>query len=204
MQGLLHLSRIIDATSRFIGRFSAWAILVAVLVSALNAIIRKVFGVSSNAWLELQWYLFGAVFMLCGPWTLAVNEHIRIDILSARLSNRGRNLVELFGHFFFLLPFALLLTVLSIPFFWLSYEGGEVSSSAGGLALWPAKLLILLGFGLLLLQWVSEVIKRVAMMQGLIEDPGAVSHQTAAEAEAERLLAQTGETAATTPPALQG
>lgn len=204
MGALLQLSRAIDGFSRNIGRIAAWAILAAVIVSALNAIVRKVFGISSNAWLELQWYLFGAVFMLCGPWTLALNEHIRIDIVSARLSNRGRNIVDLFGHFFFLLPFALLLTVLSIPFFWLSYGSGEVSSSAGGLALWPAKLLILLGFGVLLLQWLSEVIKRVAVMQGLIDEPGALSPQSAAEAEAERLLAQTGGTASAAPPALQG
>lgn len=201
---LLQLSRGIDAFSRGIGRFAAWAILAAVIVSALNAIVRKVFGISSNAWLELQWYLFGAVFMLCGPWTLSVNEHIRIDIVSTRLSTRGRNLADLFGHFVFLLPFALLMTFLSVPFFLLSYRGGEVSSSAGGLALWPAKLLILLGFGLLLIQWLSEVIKRVAIMRGMMEDAGIVSHQTAAEAEAERLLAQTHGTAAVAPPALQG
>ncbi len=210
---LLQLSRGIDGFSRAIGRFSAWAILAAVLVSALNAIIRKLFGISSNAWLELQWYLFGAVFMFCAPWTLAANEHIRIDIISARLSQRGRNIVEFIGHFFFLLPFALLMTVLSVPFFMTSYRSGEVSSSAGGLIIWPAKALILIGFALLLLQWVSEVIKRIAIARGLMEDTHTAGHHAAAEAEAERLLAQTeaerlvavgGAPREPNPPALQG
>jgi len=190
LTALLQLSRGIDGFSRAIGRFFAWAILAAVIVSALNAIIRKLFGISSNAWLELQWYLFGAVFMFCAPWTLAANEHIRIDIISARLSQRGRNIVEFIGHFFFLLPFALLMTILSVPFFMTSFRSGEVSSSAGGLVIWPAKALILIGFALLLLQWVSEVIKRIAIARGIIEDVHApIGHQAAAEAEAERLLA---------------
>jgi TRAP-type mannitol/chloroaromatic compound transport system permease small subunit len=205
LDGLLRLSRAIDGINRAIGRIAAWAILVAILVSALNAIIRKVFGVSSNAWLELQWYLFGAVFMLCAPWTLAANEHIRIDILSSRLSNRGRNTVEFIGHFLFLLPFALLMTYLSLPFFLQSYQSGEVSSSAGGLTIWPAKAMILVGFVLLLLQWASEVIKRVAIARGHLEDPHtAGGHQAAAEAEAERLLAVTGGAAPIEPPAARG
>jgi TRAP-type mannitol/chloroaromatic compound transport system permease small subunit len=191
MTALLRLSRGIDAVNAFIGRNAAWAILAAVIVSALNAIIRKVFGVSSNAWLELQWYLFGAVFMLCAPWTLARNEHIRIDIVSSRLSERNRNLVEMLGHFVFLLPFALLMTYLSWPFFLGSFRSWEGSSSPGGLLLWPAKFLILVGFVLLLLQWLSEVIKRVAIMQGLIEDEhAATGHHASAEAEVERLMAE--------------
>lgn len=189
MAGLIRLSRGIDALTSAIGKVAAWAILAAVLVSAVNAIIRKTFGISSNAWLELQWYLFGAVFMLCAPWTLSVNEHIRIDIVSARLGKRGRDIVEMIGHLFFLLPFALVLTYLSVPFFLSSFRSGEVSSSAGGLLIWPAKGVILLGFGLLLVQWLSEVIKRVAIMRGAMEDSHAASHQSAAEAEAERLLA---------------
>ncbi|MBV9078436.1 MAG: TRAP transporter small permease subunit [Methylobacteriaceae bacterium] len=193
MDSLIRFSRGIDALNTWIGRISAWAIMVAILVSALNALIRKAFGVSSNAWLELQWYLFGAVFMLCAAWTLANNEHIRIDIVSSRLSDRNRNVVEMIGHFLFLLPFAALLTYLSWPFFWNSYRSGEVSNSAGGLIIWPAKLLILAGFALLLVQWLSEVIKRVAVMQGRIADAHqAAGHQAAAEAEAERLLAATG------------
>ena len=213
MTALLRLSRVIDSFNERIGKVAAWAIVVAILVSAINAIIRRIFGVSSNAWLELQWYLFGAVFMLCAAWTLKVNEHIRIDIISARLSQRGRNIVEFIGHFFFLLPFALLMTVLSVPFFMTSFRSGEVSSSAGGLVIWPAKALILIGFALLLLQWVSEVIKRIAIARGLMPDTSTAGHQAAAEAEAERLLAQTeaerllavgGSAPQPRPPALQG
>lgn len=191
MTTALRLSRGIDALNTAIGRWAAWAILAAILVSAANAIIRKVFGVSSNAWLELQWYLFGAVFMLCAPWTLALNEHIRIDIVSSRLKSRTRNIVEMFGHFVFLLPFVLVLTYLSWPFFIGSFRSWETSSSPGGLLIWPAKGLILVGFALLLLQWLSEVIKRIAVMRGLIEDEhAAAGHQATAEADVERLLAQ--------------
>jgi TRAP-type mannitol/chloroaromatic compound transport system permease small subunit len=191
MAGLLRLSRSIDALNAVIGRYAAWAIVAAVVVSAINAIVRKVFGVSSNAWLELQWYLFGAVFMLCAPWTLAQNEHIRIDIVSGRLSERARNVIEMFGHFVFLLPFALVMTYLSWPFFRSSFASWESSSSPGGLLIWPAKALILVGFALLLLQWLSEVIKRVAIMRGLIADEhAAAGHHAAAEAEVERLLAE--------------
>lgn len=190
MGGLLRLSRAIDSLNFYIGKGAAWAILAAILVSAVNALIRKIFGVSSNAWLELQWYLFGAVFMLCASWALAENEHIRIDVLSSRLSKRGRDLLDLFGHVFFLFPFALLMTVLSWPFFLHSFRSGEVSTNAGGLIIWPAKGLILAGFAFLLLQWLSELIKRVAILRGDLKDAhAAAGHQAAAEAEAARLLA---------------
>ena len=195
MSGLLGISRAIDQLNEKIGKVAAWAIFIAVIVSAVNAIIRKVFGTSSNAWLELQWYLFGAVFMLCASWTLKANEHIRIDIVSNRLSKRTRNRVEIFGHLFFLFPFVLVMAWLSWPFFWRSYTTNEISSNAGGLVIWPAKGLILLGFILLLLQWASELIKRVAIMRGELEDVHAAGgHQAAAEAEAERLLAELAET----------
>jgi len=185
---LIRLSRIIDAINIRVGKFVAWAIVVAILVSAINAIIRRFFGVSSNAWLELQWYLFGAVFMLCAAWTLILNEHIRIDILSSRLSKRGRDWIDIIGHLFFLLPFVGLLLWLSIPYFLKSYESGEVSSNAGGLLIWPAKGLILLGFISMFFQWMSELIKRVAIMQGRMEDVHDLSGHAAAEAEAARLL----------------
>ena len=190
MAGLLGLSRAIDRFNEHIGKVTAWAIFVAVIVSAVNAIIRKAFGTSSNAWLELQWYLFGAVFMLCAAWTLKANEHIRIDIISSRLSKRARDWIDIIGHMFFLLPFILVMLWLSAPFFWRSYVSDEYSSNAGGLVIWPAKLLILLGFVLLLLQWASELIKRVAIMRGELEDEHGMAggHQAAAEAEAERLL----------------
>jgi TRAP-type mannitol/chloroaromatic compound transport system permease small subunit len=191
VSGLLGISRLIDFLNERIGKITAWAIVVAILVSAINAIIRKVFGTSSNAWLELQWYLFGAVFMLCASWTLRVNEHIRIDIVSNRLTKRKRDWVDIFGHLFFLLPFVLVMIYLSWPFFWRSYNSGEVSTNAGGLLIWPAKGLILLGFILLAFQWLSEFIKRIAIMRGELEDEhAAVGHQAAAEAEAERLLAE--------------
>jgi TRAP-type mannitol/chloroaromatic compound transport system permease small subunit len=189
--GLLGLSRVIDSVNERIGKATAWAIVIAVLVSAINAIIRKVFGASSNAWLELQWYLFGAVFMLCASWTLRVNEHIRIDIISSRLSQRGRNRVEMIGHFLFLFPFVALMIYLSWPFFIRSAQSGEVSTNAGGLLIWPAKGLILLGFIMLGFQWLSEVIKRIAIIQGeLADEHAAGGHGASAEAEAERLIAE--------------
>jgi TRAP-type mannitol/chloroaromatic compound transport system permease small subunit len=191
--GLLGASRIIDEFNERLGKIMAWAIVVAVLVSAVNAIIRKVFGTSSNAWLELQWYLFGAVFMLCASWTLRANEHIRIDILSNRYSRRTRNFVEMLGHLTFLLPFVAVMVWLSLPFFRRSYESGEVSTNAGGLLIWPAKGLILLGFILLLFQWLSELIKRVAIMRGELPETLGGGHHAAAEAEAERLLAELAE-----------
>ncbi|WP_262028844.1 TRAP transporter small permease subunit [Microvirga sp. Mcv34] len=192
MTALLGLSRVIDSINERIGKVAAWAIVVAILVSAVNAIIRRVFGVSSNAWLELQWYLFGAVFMLCAAWTLKANEHIRIDILSSRLSKRGRDGIDVFGHVFFLFPFVALLLWLCIPYFINSYRSGEVSSNAGGLLIWPAKGLILLGFISMFFQWLSELIKRVAIMKGQLADENdAVGHHSAA-AEAERLIQEIG------------
>lgn len=193
--GLLGVSRTIDFINERLGKLVAWAILVAVIVSAVNAIIRKVFGTSSNAWLELQWYLFGAVFMLCSSWTLKSNEHIRIDILSSRLSKRGRDWIDVFGHVFFLLPFVAVMTYLSAPFFLRSYESGEVSTNAGGLLIWPAKGLILLGFIVLSFQWLSELIKRIAIIRGeLVDEHAPVGHGAAAEAEAERLLQELAKT----------
>ncbi|AWM86928.1 TRAP transporter small permease subunit [Microvirga sp. 17 mud 1-3] len=190
MTAFLKLSRAIDSLNERLGKTVAWAIVVAILVSAINAIIRRVFGVSSNAWLELQWYLFGAVFMLCSPWTLKVNEHIRIDIVSNMLSKRTRNWIDLLGHVFFLFPFVAIMLWLCVPYFQKSYLSGEVSSNAGGLLIWPAKGLILLGFFFLGLQWLSELIKRIAIMRGDLDDE-TTNHS--AEAEAERLLTELGD-----------
>lgn len=191
MTALIKLSRVIDSINERIGKFAAWAIVVAILVSAINAIIRRIFGVSSNAWLELQWYLFGAVFMLCAAWTLRVNEHIRIDIISSRLSKRGRNTIDLMGHLLFLFPFVALMLWLCFPYFTRSYESGEVSSNAGGLLIWPAKGLILLGFISLGFQWLSELIKRVAIMRGrLVDEHDHSGSHGSAEVEAERLIAE--------------
>ena len=191
MSAPLGLARAIDSLNQRVGKIAAWAILVAVIVSAVNAIIRKVFGTSSNAWLELQWYLFGAVFMLCASWTLRANEHIRIDIVSNRLSKRGRDGIDVVGHLLFLFPFVAVMIYLSWPFFIRSYQSGEVSTNAGGLLIWPAKGLILLGFIMLGLQWLSELIKRIAIMRGELDDEHASGgHGASAEAEAERLLGE--------------
>jgi TRAP-type mannitol/chloroaromatic compound transport system permease small subunit len=197
MTALLRLSRIIDAVNERIGKTAAWAIVVAVLVSAINAVIRRSFGVSSNAWLELQWYLFGSVFMLCAAWTLRVNEHIRIDIISANLSKRGRDRIDLIGHLFFLFPFVALMLYLSFPYFINSYRSGEVSSNAGGLLIWPAKGLILLGFISLAFQWLSELIKRIAIIKSQLEDEHDAAGAHSAEAEAERLIAELADTTTT-------
>ena len=173
MSSLLAISRIIDVVNEKIGKAMGWLVLAAVLVSSVNATIRFSFNRSSNAWLELQWYLFGAVFLLGAAYTFKQNEHIRIDIVSARLRQRTRNWIDVIGHVFFLIPLCLIVIYLSWPFFLRSFEQGEMSSSAGGLIVWPAKLLVPAGFLLLLLQAVSELIKRVAVMRGLIADPHA-------------------------------
>lgn len=191
MEGPLALSRWIDAMNRQIGKKVAWLILLAVIVATVNAIIRKVFNVSSNAWLELQWMLFGAVFLLCAAWTLQVKEHIRIDIVNSLLPKRVRHWIDLIGHLLFLMPFCILMVYHSWPFFTRSYALNEQSLSAGGLPQWPAKGLVIVGFSLLLLQGISEIIKQIAIMRGHIEDDETISgHAAAAEAEAQRLLDQ--------------
>jgi TRAP-type mannitol/chloroaromatic compound transport system permease small subunit len=191
MAGLLKLARMIDAVNLRVGKALSWLILVVVIISATNATVRKVFDTSSNAWLELQWVLFGMIFLLCSPWTLLSNEHIRIDIINGMLPKRWRDSIDIVGHLFFLLPLTIVMIVTSIPFFLRSFSLNEQSMNAGGLPQWPAKSLILIGFALLFLQGISELIKRAAVMQDLIPDPyvspGGV--HSAAEAEAERILA---------------
>lgn len=173
MRFLLNISRRIDAADVLLGRALGWLILVAVFVSAVNAVIRYALNESSNAWLETQWYLFGAVFLLGAGYTLLQNEHIKIDIVNARLPKRARDWIELLGHLFFLAPFCLVLVYGGTSFFWQSFVSKEYSSSAGGLILWPAKLMVPLGFAILLVQAISEIIKRVAVMRGLIPEPHA-------------------------------
>ncbi|HEX2528301.1 MAG TPA: TRAP transporter small permease subunit [Geminicoccus sp.] len=168
---LLALSRAIDRLNMLIGRTAMWLILLAVVISTVNAIIRKAFDVSSNLWLEMQWQLFGCVFMFCAAYTLLMNEHIRIDILNARFPRKVRNWIELLGHGLFLLPFTLLMIVDGWPFFMRSYLGDEQSFNSGGLPQWPAKFLVPAGFLLLFIQGISEIIKRIAVMRGLIPDP---------------------------------
>lgn len=189
MQGLLRFSRAVDRLNTRLGQFIAWAILLAVLVSAVNATVRKVFNTSSNSWLELQWILFGAVFLLCAPWTLLSNEHIRIDIVNNMFPKRLRDLIDVVGHVFFLLPVAFVMVWLGWPFFWLSLMQNEQSTNAGGLPVYPSKLFIPLAFTLLLVQGLSELIKRIAIMRGDLQDTvSGGGHHAAAEAEAERVI----------------
>ena len=190
LQSLLGISRVIDKINGAIGRWVAWAILLAVIISTVNAIIRKLFDVSSNSWLELQWVLFGVVFLLCAPWTLLSNEHIRIDIVNSLLPKTARNWIDVVGHVVFLIPFTIIMIVTSIPFFWRSLLLNEQSLNAGGLPQWPGKFLLPLGFTLLFFQAVSELIKRVAIMRGDLQDTASGGgHHAAAEEEAARLLA---------------
>lgn len=189
MAALLRLSRAIDWMNEKIGKNVAWLLLLAVIISTANAIIRKIFNQSSNAWLEAQWLLFGAVFLLCAPWTLLHNEHIRIDIVNSKLPLKFKRLIEYVGHGLFLIPMALVMIVTAYPFFKTSIMMNEQSSNAGGLPQYPGKFLILLGFILLLVQGISEFIKRLAIGRGLLpENLGGGGHHAAAEAEAERLL----------------
>jgi TRAP-type mannitol/chloroaromatic compound transport system permease small subunit len=173
MQTLLRLSAAIDRVSIWIGRSVMWLLLLSVLVSAANAVSRKLFSVSSNAYLELQWYLFGCAYMLAASYTLQRNEHIRIDIVTNALPRRVRDWIDVFGHVFMLLPLTLLMVRETWPTMMRSYSIGETSANYGGLLIWPAKAFILVGFALLFIQGVSELIKRIAVMRGLIPDPHA-------------------------------
>ncbi|MGY3036891.1 TRAP-type mannitol/chloroaromatic compound transport system permease small subunit [Bradyrhizobium sp. USDA 4354] len=187
MQALLKLSSRIDAFTRWTGKRIAWLIVLAVIISAVNAIVRKTFDTSSNSWLELQWVLFSIVFLLCAPWTLLDNEHIRIDIVNNTLPKKTRNVIDVIGHLFFLVPICIVMIVTGVPFFQRSFHINEQSGNAGGLPQWPAKSLIMIGFAFLLVQAISELIKRIAVMRGLIPDPHE-SQVSALEAEVEHLV----------------
>lgn len=185
MQALLSLARGIDRLNEWVGKSVIWLILLAILVSAVNAIIRKAFSVSSNAWLELQWYLYGAAFMLAAAYTLKENEHIRIDIFYGTRSRRAQHWIDLIGHVLFLTPFVVLMTWMTAPYAYQAWKIGQISTNAGGLVIWPARAVLVVGFALLTLQAISEIIKKIAVMRGLIEDPHPfVSHHQAAEIEA--------------------
>jgi TRAP-type mannitol/chloroaromatic compound transport system permease small subunit len=187
LKALLSVSRAIDALNTRLGRWLAWLIFAAVVVSSVNAVVRKTFDMSSNAWLELQWVLFSAVFLLCSPWTLLSNEHIRIDIVNNALPKKLRNWIDVVGHAFFLLPLTIIMIVTGIPFFLKSWHVDEQSFSAGGLPQWPAKSLVMIGFALLFLQGISELVKRIAVMRGLIPDPYE-SYRPPIEAEVEHII----------------
>ena len=187
LKAFLPVTRIIDAINSWIGRRLSWLVIAAVLVSALNATVRKVFDTSSNAWLELQWVLFSIVFLLCSPWTLLANEHIRIDIVNNMLPKPIRNTIDVIGHAFFLLPLTVVMILTGVPFFLVSYGQNEQSLNAGGLPQWPSKGLIMIGFALMFVQGISELAKRIAVMRGLIPDPHA-GQKSSLETEAEEII----------------
>lgn len=171
MKQLLALSRAIDFVNERIGRLVYWGVLIMVLVSAANATSRYALNMASNAWLELQWYLFALVFLFCSGYTLLHNEHVRIDVVSSHLSRRTQVWIDVFGFLLFLLPMSLFIMWLSWPIFMNAWTSGEISGSAGGLIRWPARLMVPVGFFLLSLQGFSELIKRIAFLMGLIADP---------------------------------
>ncbi|MFI4904088.1 MAG: TRAP transporter small permease subunit [Burkholderiales bacterium] len=181
MNALLGFSRVVDALSERIGRVIGWLVLVTVLISAANATVRKLFDYSSNAYLEIQWYLFAAIFLIGAGYTLLRNEHVRIDIISSRLSPRAQNWIDVIGIVLFLFPMSVIIMWLSWPLLEDSYVRHEVSTNAGGLIIWPARLLVPVGFFLLILQGVSELIKRVAFLAGRIPNPLERSHGKSAE-----------------------
>jgi TRAP-type mannitol/chloroaromatic compound transport system permease small subunit len=173
MRVLLAFARLIDYVNERVGRAVAWLVLVAVLVSAANALMRYAFNMSSNAWLEIQWYLFSAIFLLAAGWALKRNAHVRIDVIATRLTPRAQAWIDIVGGLLFLMPMALLILYLSWPMFVQSYAGHEISSDAGGLVRWPVKLLIPLGFALLVLQGASQIVKRIAFLRGIDAGRGA-------------------------------
>jgi TRAP-type mannitol/chloroaromatic compound transport system permease small subunit len=185
---LLKICGLIDTANDRIGRAAYWLVLVAVIISSGNALVRYLLNTSSNAWLEVQWYLFSAIVCLCAGYALLRNEHIRIDIFSSRMSGRARSCVDILGGVFFLLPICLVIGILSWPMFTESYVRHEVSGDAGGLLRWPVKLLIPMGFFLLAAQGVSEIVKRIAFLEGLIPDPAEKpSDQEAAATSVQRI-----------------
>ena len=183
MNALLTLSRRIDALTERIGKSAIWLVLIVVLISAGNAIMRYTIHYSSNALLEIQWYLFGLIFMACSGYTLLRNEHVRIDLISNRFSRRGQAWIDILGILFFLLPMAVAIMVLSWPVFVNAWLSNEMSNSAGGLPMWPARLMIPVGFLLLILQACSELIKRIGFLKGACPDPTLKKNAPSAEEE---------------------
>ena len=194
MNALLKLSRLIDALTERIGKAVLWLVLIVVLVSAANAIMRYTIHYSSNAFLEIQWYLFGVIFLFSSGYTLLRNEHVRIDLISSKFSKRGQVWIDIFGILFFLMPMAIVIMLLSWPVFMHAFESQEMSNSAGGLIVWPARLMIPVGFFLLILQAISELIKRVGFLMGLCANPMERLNVPSAEEElAQAIKAQKGE-----------
>ena len=177
------ISRFIDTMNEKIAGAVSWALLAAVIICTGNALIRYTFNSSSNAWLEIQWYLFAAIFMLASSYTLKRDEHVRIDVIVGRLSKRTQVWIDLFGFLVFLMPISLVILYYGVPFALLSIQSAEMSSNAGGLIVWPAKLLVPLGFLLLILQGISEVIKRIAFLAGKIDGHEFAKHVATPEEE---------------------
>ena len=193
MNGLLALSRAIDALTERVGRLVYWLVLIVVLISAANATVRKIFDYSSNAYLEIQWYLFSVIFLFGAGYTLLRNEHVRIDIIAGKLSARAQNWIDVVGIVLFLWPMSIIIMWLSWPLFVDSLARHEVSSNAGGLLIWPARLMMPIGFALLIMQSVSELIKRIAFLRGRIPDPLQKHGGKSAEEElAEEIARQRG------------
>jgi len=189
MEPLLPLARLIDRITALVGRGVMWAIFASILISAANAILRKVAPqLASNAWLELQWYLFGAAFMGAAAYTLQQNEHIRIDIFYGSRSRRTQHWIDLFGHVFFTLPFVVLMSWQLVPYTLQAWRIGQISTNAGGLLIWPARAILAAGFILLIFQIIAEIIKKIAVMRGEMEDPHPfISAHEAAELEGAEL-----------------
>lgn len=190
MNFLMAISKRIDAFSEWMGRWVAWLVLLAVLISAANAVMRKAFNMSSNGFLEIQWYLFAAVFLLASGYTLLRQEHVRIDVISGRFSKRTQIWIDIIGLCVFLLPFALIIIRLSMPLVLNAYATQEVSSNAGGLLRWPVFALLPLGMLVLSIQAVSELIKRIAFLKGMIPDPSKKAGSKTAEEELAEFLQQ--------------
>lgn len=193
MSGLLALSRWIDKLNEFVGRHLAWLVLAAVLISAVNAIIRKAFNTSSNGFLEIQWYLFAAVFLVAAGYTLLRQEHVKIDVISGRFSKRTQIKIEIFGLVVFLLPFVYAVITEFMPLFLKAYQSGEMSENAGGLIRWPVYAMVPLGFALLGLQGISEIIKRIGFLQGVCPDPTEKKQAKTAEEELAEVIRQRAE-----------
>lgn len=190
MEALLRFSRLIDALNERVGHTVYWLVLIMAVISALNAVSRKAFDYSSNAFLEIQWYLFAALFLLGAGYTLLRDEHVRIDVVASRLSKKGQIWIDIIGTLLFLLPFTLIVLYYAWPYFMLSFASQEWSPNPGGLIVWPVKLLIPLGFFLLLLQGISRLIKLVGALQGKVELEAMTKHHTTVEDEIETMLGE--------------
>lgn len=183
MNALLKLSKWIDTLTEWVGKSITWVILIVTLISAGNAVMRYTINYSSNAFLEIQWYLFALIFLMSAGYTLMKNEHVRIDLISSRFSQRGRAWIDIFGIIFFLMPMAIAIMWMSWPIFVLALKNSEYSSNAGGLIVWPARLMVPVGFFLLVIQGVSELIKRIGFLLGQCPDPTERLHTLTPEEE---------------------